>query len=47
MDQEDEKGLMVNEIALLLPFLNSLVLDGFLRLETQIDRWIDRYIYIN
>ena len=31
LDQEDEKSLIVNEIALMLPYLNSLVLDGFLR----------------
>jgi len=31
IEKEDEKGLVVNEISQLIPFLNSLVLDGFLR----------------
>ena len=31
IDQEDEKSQVVNEIAKMIPFLNSLVLDGFLR----------------
>ena len=31
IENEDEKSLMVNELANMIPCLNSLVLDGFLR----------------
>ena len=31
IENEDEKSLMVNELSNMIPYLNSLVLDGFLR----------------
>ena len=31
IENEDEKSLMVNELANMIPYLNTLVLDGFLR----------------
>lgn len=31
IEKEDEKSLVVNEIALMIPYLNSVILDGFLR----------------
>ena len=31
IENEDEKSLMVNELSNMIPYLNALVLDGFLR----------------
>ena len=31
IENEDEKSLMVNELSNMIPYLNSLILDGFLR----------------